>query len=175
MALTGYNQKYLRRNGGLKSIALADIDSVESAVTDQGRNAWAGIALKDGKKFAVYDFYEDEAEYRENVYVKNGNITVVHELSFTLDRMGGETSVAVGALCNAARNGLAAIVTTANDDTFLVGYSRKFRNECPLRLSSAKGNTGSKLAGTTGETIVLRGEDTSKALPYTGSLAGITA
>ncbi len=168
MALTGYNQKYIRRNGGLKNIALINIDSIENASLNSEQNAYTEITLAEGSGFAKYRFFEDEAEFTETVTRTNGALVVTHTISFALDKMGGATSAIIEELARESQNGLAAIVTTVNDDSFLVGYSPEFKKEYPLRLVSITGESGRQLSDPTRETIILRSEDISKAKPFTG-------
>ena len=173
MVLTGYDQKYLRRNGGLKDIALINIDAIENAVLNSSQDAYTEIILAEGTKFARYRFFEDEAEYTEYVTRTNGALVVTHTLTFSLDKMGGATSAITEELARESQNGLAAIVTTVNEDSFLVGYSPEFKKERPLRLVSIKGASGHHLSDPTRETVILRSEDISKAKPFAGPTENI--
>ena len=131
---------------------------------------YSAIRLDEDCYFSKYEFREDEAEYRETVSVVNGAQVVTHELIFTLDKMGNDSSPAITSIADAARNGLIALLTTPNGDSFLVGYSVEFEKERPLRLVSANGTTGKQLAEGTNEVITLRSQDVSKAKPFFGDM-----
>lgn len=76
-------------------------------------------------------------------------------------------------VCELAENspsGIVAVITTSNNVSYLVGVSRKFGMERPLRLASASGASGKRLSDTTGESIALVGSDTSKAVVFTGEI-----
>ena len=162
MSLSNYARSRSRRNGGIRLIGLVEQSDV-AEVTYASR-------LDEDCYFSKYEFREDEAEYRETVSVVNGAQVVTHELIFTLDKMGNDSSPAITSIADAARNGLIALLTTPNGDSFLVGYSVEFEKERPLRLVSANGTTGKQLAEGTNEVITLRSQDVSKAKPFFGDM-----
>ena len=173
MALSGYSKKCASRNGGIRLIGLIERGAVRSVTFDAQADAWTAVVFEGSARFARYEFREDEARFRETVAAAQGACTVTHELRFFLDRMGKESSRAVDELARASQNGLVAYVQSANEDSFLVGCSLLFGTERPLRLVSASGTTGQTLSESSGETIVLASEDTSKSLPYTGDIDAI--
>lgn len=175
MALSGYNKKFARKNGGLKRVGLIERESITRITYSRADRAYTDIEFSGDARFAKYEFREDEAEYKEVASVRDGSVVVTHELRFFLERMGNETSAVIGELANAAQNGLVAYIETANGDTFLIGYSPEFGMERPLHLVSASGTTGAALTGGTGENIILRSEDITKALPFRGTVSRIFA
>ena len=170
MALIGYQRKSERKNGGIRTVGLTEASNIASIEYSKDDRAFFEITLVNGQKFTKYEFREDEAEYRETVSVVNGAQVVTHELIFTLDKMGNDSSPAITSIADAARNGLIALLTTPNGDSFLVGYSVEFEKERPLRLVSANGTTGKQLAEGTNEVITLRSQDVSKAKPFFGDM-----
>ena len=134
MSLSNYARSRSRRNGGIRLIGLVEQSDVAEVTYASAEKGYSAIRLD--------EFWEDEAEYRETVSVVNGAQVVTHELIFTLDKMGNDSSPAITSIADAARNGLIALLTTPNGDSFLVGYSVEFEKERPLRLVSANGTTG---------------------------------
>ena len=170
MSLSNYARSRSRRNGGIRLIGLVEQSDVAEVTYASAEKGYSAIRLDEDCYFSKYEFREDEAEYRETVSVVNGAQVVTHELIFTLDKMGNDSSPAITSIADAARNGLIALLTTPNGDSFLVGYSVEFENERPLRLVSANGTTGKQLAEGTNEVITLRSQDVSKAKPFFGDM-----
>lgn len=164
MSLSNYARSRSRRNGGIRLIGLVEQSDVAEVTYASAEKGYSAIRLDEDCYFSKYEFREDEAEYRETVSV------VTHELIFTLDKMGNDSSPAITSIADAARNGLIALLTTPNGDSFLVGYSVEFEKERPLRLVSANGTTGKQLAEGTNEVITLRSQDVSKAKPFFGDM-----
>ena len=165
MSLTNYTKSKSRRNGGIRMLGLIDRNEFVSATYSSMEKGYTSVTLDEDCFFAKFEFREDEAEYKEEVLLSNGAWSVTHELRFTLDKMGDDCGPAVSALTNASHGGMIALIVTTNGDTFLAGYSPEFGTERPLRLHAADGTTGKKLSDGTRETVVLRSEDVSKAMP----------
>lgn len=167
MALGGYEKSCGKRSGGIRSLDIVSVNDIVSAEYDHSGNC-SGITLKENAEFARYDFREDEAEYTEQIYTDKGVVRVKHTLEFAMERPDGQSAKAVNQLIGECPDGLAAIITTNSNISFLVGYSRKFGAEQPLRLSKSTMDTGRKPADFTAETITLVSEDDSKASVFTG-------
>ena len=163
MSLSNYARSRSRRNGGIRLIGLVEQSDVAEVTYASAEKGYSAIRLDEDCYFSKY-------EYRETVSVVNGAQVVTHELIFTLDKMGNDSSPAITSIADAARNGLIALLTTPNGDSFLVGYSVEFEKERPLRLVSANGTTGKQLAEGTNEVITLRSQDVSKAKPFFGDM-----
>ena len=163
MSLSNYARSRSRRNGGIRLIGLVEQSDVAEVTYASAEKGYSAIRLDEDCYFSKYEF-------RETVSVVNGAQVVTHELIFTLDKMGNDSSPAITSIADAARNGLIALLTTPNGDSFLVGYSVEFEKERPLRLVSANGTTGKQLAEGTNEVITLRSQDVSKAKPFFGDM-----
>ncbi len=170
MALSNYVRTRSRKNGGIRMLGLIERSEVATITSQGSTTEFTAITFEEGCCFSKYEFREDEAVYKESVSVSNGARVVTHELSFLLDKMGSESSVAVSAIAEAADEGLIAIVQTMNGDTFLVGYSQEFGKERPLRLASSDGTTGKQLSDGTSEVVTLTSTDVSKAKIFAGEL-----
>ncbi len=168
MQLSGYRRACGKRNGGIRSLALVQAEAVVDAEYDVDAGCWAGLTLSPGTEFTEYHFKEDEAAFTETVASNAAGVLVTHTLSFTLERMDTASAHAVRELCSSAPNGLVAVVTSNNDVSVIVGYSRRFGAAYPLRVQRAAAASGRKLADTSAETVVLVSVDTDKAIPYTG-------
>ena len=170
MALSNYVRTRSRKNGGIRMLGLIERSEVATITSQGSTTEFTAITFEEECCFSKYEFREDEAVYKESVSVSNGARVVTHELSFLLDKMGSESSVAVSAIAEAADEGLIAIVQTMNGDTFLVGYSQEFGKERPLRLASSDGTTGKQLSDGTSEVVTLTSTDVSKAKIFAGEL-----
>ena len=170
MALSNYVRTRSRKNGGIRMLGLIERSEVATITSQGSTTEFTAITFEEGCCFSKYEFREDEAVYKESVSVSNGARIVTHELSFLLDKMGSESSVAVSAIAEAADEGLIAIVQTMNGDTFLVGYSQEFGKERPLRLASSDGTTGKQLSDGTSEVVTLTSTDVSQAKIFAGEL-----
>lgn len=173
MALSGYTKSAGRKNGGIRILALINQSDVLGATYHLRSQGYTEIRLREGCRFSVYEFPEDQAEYIEQVSFSQGALVVRHELRFMLEKMGDEISPIISELNQSSLTGLIGIVVTPNGDSFVVGYSEEFRAEQPLRVRSITGRTGKGLSDPTYELITLGSEDVSKAKPYKGNLAAI--
>lgn len=165
MPLANYTKKFQRRNGGIRLIGLVDRRDVVSITYSEAEKGFTDVTLDDDCYFSKFEFREDDAEYRERVVTKDGAATVVHELSFSLERMSPEAASAVESLIEVSRSGLIAVIVTAAGESMLVGYTSSLGMERPLRIASADASTGRLLSEVTSESVTLRCEDLSKARP----------
>ena len=117
MSLSNYARSRSRRNGGIRLIGLVEQSDVAEVTYASAEKGYSAIRLDEDCYFSKYEFREDEAEYRETVSVVNGAQVVTHELIFTLDKMGNDSSPAITSIADAARNGLIALLTTPNGDS----------------------------------------------------------
>lgn len=170
MALSGYVKTDGRRNGGIRMLGLFRKNDVAEFEYSVPENVYTGITPVQGAKIAVYEFREDEAEFKEEMSLPNGSPVVVHELRFFIEKMGEQAFRSVYELAQASDSGFVAVVVTYNGEAFLLGHSFEFGSERPLRLHSVTGTTGKKLKDLTGELVSLRSEDVTKARPYMGDV-----
>ena len=171
MTLKGYSRSGGRRSGGIRSVALARADAVRAVEYDAGDDSFSEIDLLPGEKFSLYNFKEDEASYSETLSCSGGVVSVTHELTFMLEKMDEVSRMAVEELCEASYDGLIAVVTTNSDVSLMVGYSRKFGAERPLKVSRSAAVTGRGPADVTGETLSLVSTDGSKSKRFSFVLA----
>ncbi len=159
-----------KRSGGVKSIRLAERNDITAVAYDESCDAYTGITLASGKSPATYSFGEEQATYRETTNLDNGVRIVTHSLRFSLDKLDADAREALCEIATASLCGLVALVTTENNDTLLVGYSREMAGERPLRLAASDASTGTKQTdpGTVG--LALESCDTAPARIFTGDL-----
>ena len=167
MALTGFAKTCSKCCGGIKHIYLAATTDIISVTCDN--NTVTGIQMNDSAFFVNYDFQEDNASYTENASLSDGSYYVEHTLSFSLNNMNTGSLSATEELAEASYDGLIAIVTTNNNESFIIGYTPQFGLERALRLKSVSSDTGKKLKDTTSRNITLYCCDTSGALSFTGT------
>lgn len=165
MSLTGFIRNTARKNGGIRKLGLICADEITMIAF--GTSRISSLQLKDGSKFATYDFREDEAEYRETVSFAHGAYTVQHELKFLLDKMDMNSYRAFKDLIENSSKGFVAAIVSPNDDCHIIGYSNEFKAERPLRVTSIVGTSGKNLKDGSSEIITLQSTDVSKAYTVT--------
>lgn len=170
MPLNGFSLRCGKLSGGISEIAIACADAVESVEFDADGTATA-IRMVGGQYFARYGVRECEAEYSESVARVDGARVVRHRLAFGLERLDADSRRAVDELTAADPQGMVAVVVTNNGVKYLVGISRKFGRERPLRLDTAAATSGVRHSDAAGETVVMISEDTCKAAVFTGGIA----
>lgn len=169
MALTGYRNRCAKNSGGIRRIRLIEAPKIVSAQYDPLAGTYVSLTLSQNAAPVEYEFREDQAIYREKVSMHSGSVKVSHELSFVIDDTGSPAGNAVEQIVEASWDGMVAIVTGNNGESFVVGYSPTFLAERPLRLLDSTALSGTKPADSTSQTVHLYSEDTQKAKSYTGS------
>ena len=117
MSLSNYARSRSRRNGGIRLIGLVEQSDVAEVTYASAEKGYSAIRLDEDCYFSKYEFREDEAEYRETVSVVNGAQVVTHELIYTLENIGNDSSPPITSIAHAARNALIALLTTPNPHT----------------------------------------------------------
>lgn len=164
MSLTEFIRDSTRKNGGIIKLGLICADEI--AEITFGINQINNFNLKEGCKFATYDFREDEAEYRETVSFANGAYTVQHELKFMTEKMSEISCSMIMELIEASSGGIVAAIVSPNNTCHIAGYSKEFLAGRPLRVASVVGTSGRSLKDGTGETVTLQSTDVSKAMTF---------
>lgn len=163
MHIGGHNRCEGKRSGGISSIELIEVAGIYEMDYDRDSDSFVYAEVEPDYSFKAYHFKEGEAEYSEQISVKDGLTMVTHKLVFSLERIDSESGRAIAELIAASKDGLLTIVTTSNGVRLMVGYSRKFGGERPLKLVSGDCSTGRLLGDDTLRTIVLQSEDDAEA------------
>ncbi len=163
--MKGVSRQCPGRRSGVRSIRLAAAADIERVEHDgEGVSA---IVMRAAAAFADYHFAEGEARYAERVEMRSCGPLVVHTLEFGTRHSGSEERAAVEELALLSCDGMAALVTTCDGTTLLVGYSVRMGTESPLRLAEASCDSGNGGDDRGGWHVTLQSRDTSPALPLT--------
>ncbi|MDR0954536.1 MAG: hypothetical protein LBM20_04045 [Rikenellaceae bacterium] len=166
----GYTHHFGKTTGGIKTIALTPVENINSVAIDHQTGAYLSVTLKELTQWVECSLAEEAAEYREEHTLRNGIAVVVHTLEFQTDKMDRESDSLLRQLAEASPGGLAAVVTTNDNVSLLVGYSPEHGAERPLRLEKVAGRSGKKYADPSREAISLVSRDTAKARILNGSI-----
>lgn len=163
MNLTQYKSHGAKNNGGVASIALVNAADILQIEYHYPTDSFKNLVLKAGKSSVACEFVEDQAQLSEEVSLDKGAMTVKHELAFTLDAIDAPAREFVAKLIQNRSSGVVAIVTTHDEQQFLVGYSRDFGCERPLKVVSAVASSKQLYAHKTDTTITLQSTDNALA------------
>lgn len=164
----GYTHSCRKTTGGIKSIKIFERCELEDIVFNSATGTYGGIKLKEGYRPKTYIFKEGAAKFQESMHVENGCESVDHEIEFYLDMVDGGTTRCVEELTLASQCGIIAVVTTANDVSFLAGYSEELYDERPLKLREAEATSGYVHKDACGIKIKLGSRDISMSRIFTG-------
>ncbi|MDR2935862.1 MAG: hypothetical protein LBU80_00755 [Rikenellaceae bacterium] len=153
----------------MRSIRLTVRSDIVAIAYDESRDAYTSITLASGETPAIYTFGEEQATYRETINLDNGVRITTHTLAFSFDKMDADARKALCEIATASLCGLVAVVTTENNDTLLVGYSREMAGERPLRLAASDASTGAKQTDPGTVNLALESCDTAPARTFTGN------
>ena len=170
MTLDSFHKSQSKRLGGITVLRLVRIDDISEVYYDAASGICQSIVLEAGTCFAVFGFREDSGIYKESAMTVNGIPAVCHEISFDLARLDGDSHNAFGQLLSATGRGMAALVTTACGETFLVGHSPELGPGQPLKLKNCSGTTGCRPYDATGYSVTLYCESPSPAMLFGGVL-----
>lgn len=166
--MKGVSKQCPSRRSGVSSIRLAAAADIERVEHDG--ELVNTIVMRAAAAFADYHFAEGEARYAERVEMNRCGPLVVHTLEFGTRHSGSEERAAVEELARLSCDGMAALVTTCDGTTLLVGYSPRMGMECPLRLVEAVCDSGNGSDDRGGWHIKLQSCDTSPALPLSADI-----
>lgn len=169
MSLIGFKCSRDKRNGGVRALYIARSSDIIGVTYDPSGDNYTTIEMRENA-FARFESREGEVIYREQISMATGMKVVVHQIEFSLSRMGDTTRRVVEELCSASLGGLIAVVETSVGERLLVGYSPKFGFERALKVVGGSATTGSCFDDDTLEYVVLRSDDTDKARTIIGEL-----
>lgn len=149
----------------MEAIWLVPCEGVQEAAFLNG--ACTSITLREGYRFARYDFTEGSAVYSQHLEGTQPLQAVVHELSFS---MPWSDCGAVAAAADLASGGCAAIILTAAGTALVAGISPLFGCECPLRAAETAADTRAEYDDDAYASVTLRSLDVSFSAPYTGAM-----
>lgn len=155
------------RSGGLKELYFANKADVTSFTLSAEK--YIAVVMVAGKIFYKFEFEQLTAERRENGSRANGSTKVEHEIEFLLPKLTSTNRNAIQALLDACC-GLICIAVDANNLKWVVGYSETFTTTMPLKTSSDATKSGKNFTDLNGSVIILKSEDTSKDVEFTGSI-----
>lgn len=168
--LNGYTKQCEKIVGGIKSVALVNVQDVEQVKYDYVKNTCKEIVLKTNRKFAHYQFKEDEASYSEQLSRNATAVTVAHRLVLLLERVNSTSKNAVSELLEASNDGVIAVLVDASGLSWVVGHSVRFAGERPLKLARVATSTKERLSQKPEFEITLESYDDSLAVAFVGKI-----
>lgn len=168
MALDSFNPRRTLIRGGITKIALIPMAAISEITYDIATDSYSDIYLEEGITPAIFGFPEDQAQYSQTLSANGGEALITHKLSFTL-YPANEATEAMTQLAQNSNDGMAAFVVTRSGKIMILGYSRRFAKEQPLRMATATATTGSAPEDTPVHTIVLTSVDCSQPKCFTGT------
>ncbi len=171
----------LQATGGIKQILLrswADGDTILYG----GTGVHTITSIKDtggtDADWGVYEFKNETPALTINATKENGSTAFECGLSFTLPRMEVGKFNAIQDMLNAC---LMIIAVDTNDKAFVLGVSKKYRNESVAfrsqtfgQFASAEGGSGAAYSDENGVTISLMARQFEMPRQYAPSATGIT-
>ena len=167
-ALTqGYNLDCRDSIGGVKEVYFMELGNLSSYTEASG--VVTAITKASGKKFYKYNLVKQTAMFEDTLTVSEENGTVYSEqkLSIVLNKMQANTR---NELLLLAQNLLVCVVADRNGKYFILGVTNG------LVITTAKGETGTKMADRNGYTIEFAGAEPVLAQEVSsGIIAGLTS
>lgn len=146
--------------GGIAHCALYPADSVRiQSITANG------CRVSFVKQPYEFELFDERSSFSEQMLSDKGVLKVVHCLELIADRNLASAWLETEFTHQAIDKGVMAQLTLTDGRELLIGYSKKFESERPLRLSSLTFNSGSRANERPTLTLTLTSEDTAFALP----------
>lgn len=168
--MNGYTHRCGKVLGGIKGIMLTEKCNIGEIRFDPATDSYTSISFVDQEKLSCCTLRESEARYSENIRSENGILSVTHVLEFSTDKMDNDSRNLLHEIAAASLCGIVAVVTTRNNDNFLVGYSEEHRDQRPMYLSASTAQSGNAHTDACGETLTLQSCDTAKARLFSGNI-----
>lgn len=153
------------RVGGLAAVHIASADDITSMTGAAGD--YTVITMVAAKVFVKFEFEQDVAEWRENGEGVKGAKQYTHETEIVLPALSTVQRNAVQELADQAC-GMIVIVTLANGEKFVQGYSEAFTTDRPAYFLSDATTSGQAILDPDQSTVVLQSIDADKAFTYSG-------
>lgn len=167
-ALTqGYNLDCRDSIGGVKEVYFMELGNLSSYTEASG--VVTAITKAAGKKFYKYNLVKQTAMFEDTLTVseENGTVFADQKLSIILNKMQANTR---NELLLLAQNLLVAVVADRNGKYFILGLTNG------LVITTAKGESGTKMGDRNGYTIELVGAEPALAQEVASNLiAGLTS
>ena len=167
-ALTqGYNLDCRDSIGGVKEVYFMELGNLSSYTEASG--VVTAITKAAGKKFYKYNLVKQTAMFEDTLTVseENGTVFADQKLSIVLNKMQANTR---NELLLLAQNLLVCVVADRNGKYFILGLTNG------LTITTAKGESGTKMGDRNGYTIEFVGAEPSLAQEVSsGIIAGLTS
>lgn len=157
----------IARVGGVKELHLANVDDVTSFTGAAGD--YTAVTMVATKVFYKFEFEQDVAEWRENGEGVKGAKQYTHEVEVVLPSLNTTQRNAISEIVD-SNCGVIAIVTLANGQSFIGGYSEAFLKERPMYFLSDATTSGQAILDPDQSTIVLQSIDADKAYSFSGTI-----
>ena len=153
----------LKPAGGVRSVILTPADNILNVSFDNTGSRWRYCNMVDEQQAMECTLVEDRSSFEEKLTDDEGLLSVRHTLRLVSDRNFAEMWIEKDFAEECRRSGLVAIAMLGDGRNVVVGYSRKFYDEQPLRLKSLSVHSGSKPSDVPTVEMVLESVDTSFA------------
>lgn len=141
--------------GGVESVALYPADAVRVALFSS-----EGCEVEFSGSPIEVALVEDASQYEESTSVERGVTAITHRLQLVAERNDATAWLDNQFIECATYDGLVAVVSLGDGRNMLAGYSAKFGNEQPLRLTSLTSSSGNSPHQTPSVTLLLVSHDT---------------
>lgn len=151
--------------GGLSEVRLLPVAAIRSVGIAEGR--CTEIVRAASAEPLLCPLADDGSSYKEEAVVRQGLASVRHTLTLAFPRDAARDQIDAARLERWASEGVAALLTAADGERMLAGWSERFGGEQPLRLAGMTSLTGAAPHDRPTAVLVLASEDTSPALACT--------
>lgn len=163
MSMSGYAPTCAPHSAGVNTLHFCKASDLTSMTLASGEDYFDTITMASSNVFLPYDALVDTAEYRSEDVYENGARKTKHIIEFDMGKFTKEARTAYKELMDESDCGMIAIVTDANGNKIVVGYSEAHGKTRPLKFESGTVNTGKALTDENGIKPVLSCESKDPA------------
>lgn len=161
MKSTSQSPSHRKPVGGLRSVKLCASDNIERVTFASDQDSL--LEFVDSSAVMECSLLEDSSSFEEEFSFDQGVVAVKHQLTLVANRDLGAAWLEPEFSNEDRRQGLCAVVTLNDGRQLLVGYSKRFGAQQPLRIKEVKVRSGRKLSDVPTVTLILESCDTSAA------------
>ncbi len=149
--------------GGILEIGMSPAANLAEVRCDEASGCCTGIVWHDASRVVRLQLAEERSAYVERIEAERGVASVAHELTVVVGADAGRELLDAGPP-GGALPGMVALVTFATGERRLIGWSRRFTAEQPLRLRRLRLDSGARRTEAPTAEVLFESTDTDPAI-----------
>lgn len=155
---------------GVAAIHVAEVADVASFTKNPSGENWTAVTMVEDNFFKKYEFKQGEAELKMDLVTENRATKSTNSIDFNMDKLSQESRDAVQELADKSACGLIVIVTTNQNEKWVLGYDNEFGSTYYCEFKTGTGTSGKAMTDLQGFVNSIGNESVELPRTFSGSI-----